>query len=112
MRPLPADAMVLRCGSDDLGHVVVDGCENFHICGYFRPGPEFEKYRSLFEKATSLSEVGGDAWFDALEDIDSLGLTLFNPRLGTAQPIRDFQSDGCCRLSDHGERIEFKFARA
>jgi hypothetical protein len=100
--------LTLRRGTDVVGYVAVTGGNNYWFLGTFIPGPDFEKYRPLFEREQELSRqtdeadgdayfAASDAWQDALEIINRLDLQMVDP----GEPIRDFKIDD-------QSRVEFK----
>ena len=91
----------LRCGSDLLGHVTVTGIDMFWLVGTFNPGQDYPTYRPLFEQLAELSArldeasdqqyvAASDAWLEALDRINRLGLRLGEP----GRVVRDFKIDG------------------
>lgn len=98
--------LVLRRGTDLVGSVVLTGCDNYWWLGAFTPGPDFEKYRRLFDRERELSRrareadgaascAAADASWDAQEEINRLALRLGDP----GEPVRDFTIDDQWRVA-------------
>jgi hypothetical protein len=86
-----------------LGWVRVTGQDGYWTLGAFEPAAGFELYRPLFERERELSRrvddaSDADAWHEALERINELGLSVGEPGV----PARDFKFTGA------GE-VEFKW---
>ena len=95
----------IRCGNRIVGVVSINGCDNWHIYGPFKPGPDFAHYadaithvRDLQRNAESDPDVD---WLDALEIVNDFGFVVESSD-GTVSAIRDFT------LDDH-DQAEFKF---
>lgn len=100
----------LRCGENEIGHVRVDGAENFYVHGRFRAGQKFAEYEPLFTRAYQAWSDNAEDPLDILEEVNTLGLYLVDPLTGNASAIRDFQLAALDEIRDkEGVPVEFKF---
>lgn len=98
----------LRCGHDVIGFIVLDAEGPGAYGGVFTPGPDFERYRPLFERVFELQhrvDESADAdylaawhdWQQSLEEIQGLDLTF-----GAANvPVEGFEVDDSWRVTFH-----------
>lgn len=102
--------LTLKRGDDTIGYVLIVGCDNWHILGRFRAGPDYSSYEELLETAYREFDQETGEWLDVLEEVNNLGLRLESPTGDWAKNIRDFQPEGleCLREKD-GVPVEFKF---
>jgi hypothetical protein len=99
-------------GSEVVGFVRIDGCDNFHILGRFRAGPAFAQCEGTLAEAYRRWAADADDWLDALEAVDQLGLRLVDAA-GAGRSIRDFQLEALDQVRDPGGvPVEFKFIQA
>lgn len=100
-----ASATALRCGGEVLGFVSNEEPGD-RVSGLFVPGPDFERYRPLFDHAFALQRrVDGlseadyqgawHEWDQAIGAIEALGLVY---GLDT-MPVEDFEIDDRWRVS-------------
>jgi hypothetical protein len=99
-------------GSEVVGYVCIEGCDNLHILGRFRAGPAFAQYEELLAETYRRWAADADDWLDALEAVDGLGLRLVGSS-GQPRNIRDFQLEALEQVRDPGGvPVEFKFIGA
>jgi hypothetical protein len=103
---LAGDAIPLRCGGEVIGTVALDRPSPDLFAGLLCPGPDFERYRPLFDRVFSLQRRVDEApdaeyqdawsqWHESLEVIERLGLSFGEEGI----PIEDFEVDDNWRVS-------------
>ena len=93
----PYREISLRCRDDVIGLVRLTHEGHGKSRGLFAPGPDFERYRALFERMFALERrieshsadyLGAwHDWSQSLKAIQNLGLTFGEPGI----PIEDFE---------------------
>ncbi len=108
MDDVSPSAVAIRCGLALIGFVQPDKTEQRGIRGKLVPGPDFARYRSLFERAVEAArrvdsasdeqyQAEWQAWSQSLTPINALALTFGEQDI----PVEGFEidSDWCVEFS-------------